>query len=167
MNPFGPEVLSAGQAIGLLGSDGTPSAAWFENPMDALRGVFSTPQQKAALLALLDQLFPAAAIAGTAPNEKWHPLLGAQPAGNLYLTVANGTAPLTLGLAGEVHSTTSPLPAELRCHLPIVKIDGDSVSAIAGTAEGPLDLALRIELQWLRSQGRSIDLQAIRVTPRR
>jgi hypothetical protein len=164
VNPLGPEVLSAGKAIGLLGNDGTPSADWFQSPIESLRGILTSPQRKAAFLDLLDRLFPPDPAAATAANEKWHPLLGNHPAGNLYLTVANGTAPLKLGLAGEIHSTASPLPAALRCHLPIAKIDGDSVSAIAGTAEGPFDVELRVELGWSRGGGQSIDVRAIRLT---
>ena len=81
MNPLGPEVLSAGKAIGLLGNDGTPSADWFQSPIESLRGMFTSPQRKAAFLDLLDRLFPPDPAAATAANEKWHPLLGNHPAG--------------------------------------------------------------------------------------
>ena len=158
MNGLGPEVQSVGKAIGLLNDSGLPSAAWFEQPLDALKSIFTSPAQKAALLNLLDQLFPPQPSGPTTPaNETWHPLLGNQPAGNVYLTVANGAAPLTLGVAGDLHSSTSPIPAALRCHLPVVKIDGDTVTAVAGTADGPLQLELRVELDWSRNAGQSID----------
>src|SRR5262249_60028630 len=127
---LGPEVLSAGKAIGILNDDGLPLPSWFDQPLAALQSIFTSPTQRAALLNLLDQLFPPQPLGPQTPaNEKWHPLLGNQPAGNLYLTVANETAALTLGVAGDLHSTTSPIPAALRCHLPVAKIDGDTVTA--------------------------------------
>jgi large repetitive protein len=165
MNGLGPEVLTAGKAIGILDDGGLPSASWFDQPIAALESIFTSPTQRAALLNLLDQLFPAQPPGPLTPaNEKWHPLLGDQPAGNIYLTIANGAAPLTLGIAGDLHSTTSPNPAALRCHLPVAKIDGDSVAAVAGTADGPLQLELRVELDWSRNTGQSIDLHAIRLS---
>src|SRR5262249_53311223 len=134
-------------------------------PLAAFERIFSSPAQKGALLSLLDQLFPPQPSGPpTAANEKWHPLLGDQAAGNLYLTVANGTGPLTLGVAGDLHSTSSPIPAALRCHLPVVTVDGDAATAVAGTADGPLQLELRVELGWSRQAGQSIDLRAIRLT---
>src|SRR5207247_1494623 len=37
-------------------------------------------------------------------------------------------------------------------------------AAVAGTANGPLQLELRVELDWSRHAGQSIDLRAIRLT---
>ena len=164
MNGLSPEVLTAGKAIGILSDGGLPLASWFDEPLAALQNIFTSPTQKTALLNLFDQLFPPQSSGPPTPaNEKWHPLLGIQPAGNLYLTVANGTGPLTLGVAGDLHSTTSPIPAALRCHLPMAKIDGETVTAVAGTADGPLQLEVRVEVDWSRNTGQSIDLRAIRI----
>ena len=163
MIDLGPEISAAATAIGLL-DGGELSAAWFENPLKALESILSSPAQRSGLLDLLDRLFPAESLAGTPANEKWHPLLGAQPNGNLYLTTANGGSPLQFGIGGEIHSSTSLLPASLRAHLPVVQADATGVTAIAGTAEGPFKLDLRVELKWSPATGQSIALAAIRAS---
>jgi len=164
MIDLGPEVLSAAKAIGLVDGTGALSPAWFENPLAGIEKLLSSPDQRKAFLDLLDQLFPPETPVGAASNDKWHPLLGSQPSGNLYLTVANGASPLKLGIAGEVHGTTSPLPTSLRCHLPIVMAGSTGISAIAGTADGPFKLDLGTELNWSKANGQSIELRAIRAS---
>ncbi len=164
MIEINPEVLAAAKAIGLFDGGGNLSTAWFEHPLAAVEMMLTSPNQREALLDLFDQLFEPETPPGVAANEKWHPLLGNQPNGNLYLTVANHTNPLTLGIGGEIHSTTSPLPASLRCHLPIVSATGSTVTAVAGTDDGPFKIDLRVELNWSKATGQSIGLRAIRAS---
>src|SRR5690242_9891364 len=113
MNGVSPTIEDAARTIGLFGSDGNLSKDWFTNPLVPLGNILTNPTQRTALLDLLDQLWPPENPPGTPANEKWHPLLGSQERGNLYLTVANGTGPLKIGLSGEVRSTATPLAASL------------------------------------------------------
>jgi hypothetical protein len=73
-------------------------------------------------------------------GENWHPLLGEQTVGNLYLTVTDaGGGAIVLGVAGDVHAAApGALTATLRARLPIVKLQGTAGNAIAGTSDGPL-----------------------------
>jgi hypothetical protein len=135
MIDIGPGILAAAKAIGLLDGGGNLSASWFENPLDGVASLLSSADQRAAVLTLLDQFFPPVTPLGMPANQKWHPLVANQPNGNLYLTTANGAGPLHLGIAGEIHSTTSLLPASLRCQLPIVAANGAAVTPIAGTGD--------------------------------
>ncbi len=160
------EVLAAAKAIGLVNDRGVLSPEWFDKPLAGLESLLTSAAQRKALLDLLDQLFTPEKPLGVPSNEKWHPLLGSQPRGNLYLTVANGASPLRLGIGGEIHSTIAPLPTSLRCHLPIVSVDSNSVTAIAGTEDGPFQLDLRSELNWSRATGQSIELRALRASAR-
>src|SRR5215472_11783283 len=164
MIDLGPEVLAAAKAIGLVDGSGALSPGWFESPLAGIEKLLSSADQRKAFLDLVDRLFPPEATVGAPSIEKWHPLLGRQPSGNLYLTVANGANPLKLGVAGEVRSTASPLPTSLRCHLPIVMAGSSGISAIAGTVDGPFKLDLRTELNWSKAKGQSIELRAIRAS---
>ena len=161
MTGLDPVLVDAGKTIGLLDSSGDLSSDWFQNPFHQLEEIFSDATQRSAMLDLIDQLWKPDTPADAPANEKWHPLLGAQTLGNLYLTVANGSGPIKLGVAGELHSTTSPLPAELRAHLPLIKVTDAGVTAIAGGEEGPFEIAVRVELGWSRAKGQAIDLKAI------
>jgi len=97
-------VETAAKIVGMEEGGEFPSTNWLHDPFTPLSTILTSDEQRQALLDLLDQLWPPQNPAGVANNEKWHPILGPQPAGNLYFTVANGTGPLTLGLAGERHT---------------------------------------------------------------
>jgi hypothetical protein len=161
VNGLDPIVENAGRSIGLLGSDGSLSSAWFQNPLEELKGVLTDPGQRTALLSLIDRLWKPEPIPGAPATEKWHPLLGNQPSGNLYLTVDEGPVAVTVGVAADFHSTTSPLPASLRAHLPLIRAADDGVTGISGTDAGPFDAEVRVELNWSRAGGQDIDLRAI------
>ena len=146
------EVLDLGKAIGLFDDGGSLRPQWFENPLgdstntESIKSIFTNDTQRAAFLRVLDALLPPAQVPDVPSNETWHPLLGDQARGNAYLTVntANG---VTFGFAGEFHSTDGPPPlASLKAHLPLVSFSGGNVTAVAGTANGPLDVSLRIHL---------------------
>ena len=143
---LGNEILDLGKAIGLFDDGGNLQASWFEKPLDRIESIFTIDSQRAAFLRLLDALLPAVQLADLPANETWHPLLGNQTRGNAYLTVNTGSA-VTFGFAGDFHSTDGPPPlASLRAHLPLVSFSGGNVTAVAGTANGPLDVSLRIHL---------------------
>jgi hypothetical protein len=157
-------VETAAEVIGLSDSAGFPSINWLHDPFTPLTGILANGAQLQALLDLLDQLWPAQNPPGVAANEKWHPILGAQSGGNLYLTVANAQQPLTIGVAGETHSAAGPLGAALRARMPLVTVSGGSVNFVAGTKDGPFALELRVELDWSVAGGQSIGLRAIRAS---
>jgi len=156
-------VETAAKVIGLSDNSGFPSTNWLHDPLTPLTSILSSDEQRQALFDLLDQLWPAQNPPGVAANEKWHPILGSQGSGNLYLTVANGTQPLTIGVAGE-RSTAGPLQAALRARMPLVTVNAGAVNFVAGTSDGPFALDLRVELDWSVASGHSIGLGAIRAS---
>src|SRR5262245_46610569 len=122
-----PEVLSAAQAIGLLSASGSLNADWFSNPSAKLKTILSGADQRAALLDLLDRLLPGTAVSGAHAGEKWFPLLGEQPRGNIYLTAKNGSAShVTIGCAGllEPSPGTGTPSASLLVQLPLARFSG-------------------------------------------
>ncbi len=152
------EIADAGKAIGLLKPDGGLKPEWFADPLGNLESILSDSDQRAAFLDLLDQIVPPASVPGIAPNEKWHLLVGKAGAGNLYLTAsANGV--VKFGLAADL-TGGGATNASLRAHLPVVSFSGNTLTAIAGTNDGPLDVTLRVELN-LAHSATSIGLKAI------
>ena len=143
---LGSEILDLGKAIGLFDDSGNLQAPWFDNPLNAIESILTNDTQRAAFLRLLDALLPPIQSPDIPANETWHPLLGDQTRGNAYLTVNTGSA-VTFGFAGNFQSTdgTPPL-ASLQAHLPLVSFNGGNVTAVAGTASGPLDVSLRVHL---------------------
>ena len=143
---LGNEVLDLGKAIGLFNDGGSLQTHWFNDPLQNIESIFTVDTQRAAFLRVLDALLAPVQLPDTPAGETWHPLLGDQTLGNAYLTV-NTTNAVTFGFAGEFHSTDGPPPlASLRAHLPLVSFNGGNVTAVAGSASGPLDLSLRIHL---------------------
>ncbi len=145
---LGNELLDLGKAIGLFDDSGNLQTSWFQNPLANIESILQNSTQRSALLRLLDDFLPPEQLPDIPQGESWHPILGSQPRGNAYLTVANNGT-VTFGFAGEFHSTDGPPPfASLSAHLPIVSFSGTNVTAVAGTASGPLDFSLRIHLGW-------------------
>lgn len=142
------ELLNLGQAIGLFDDSGNLQTSWFQNPLSDIESILTDSTQRAAFLNLLDDFLPAATVADAPAGESWHPLLGQQPQGNLYLTVANNGS-VTFGVAGEFQGPGAGTPqATLYVHLPLVTTNGSSVTAVAGTSNGPLEVGLRVHLGW-------------------
>jgi len=143
---LGNEVLDLGEAIGLFDGNGNLQPNWFENPLDEIKSIFTDDTQRAAFLRVLDALLAPQQLPDLPNNETWHPLFGNQSRGNAYLTV-NTSNGVTLGFAGEFHSSDGPPPsASLQAHLPLVSFSGGNVTAVAGTPNGPLDVMLRLHL---------------------
>jgi hypothetical protein len=149
---LGAELSDLGKAIGLLDGDGNLNTHWFEDPIGELESIFKYPTQRAGLMSFLDALLPPAALAGLPQGEKWHPLLGNDPSfrGNLYITVKDTGAEVLFGVAGDYATSPGTTPsASLRARLPLISANS-GVHAIAGTANGPLSVELRLELGWTR-----------------
>ena len=147
-NDLANEVLDLGKAIGLFDDNGNLQTSWFDNPLSSIRSILSDSGQRAAFLDLLDAFLPAAQVQDVPAGESWHPLMGDQPRGNAYLTVQSNGA-VTFGFAGLFQSDDSATPvASLRAHLPVVSFNGNTVTAVAGTSNGPLEFSLRLHLGW-------------------
>ena len=143
-----PEILDAVKAIGLVSDTGDIDSSWFATPSAYLESILTNATQRAAVLDLLDLVLPPQAVPGAPAGEKWHPLLGTQPDGNLYLTV--GTAdPVVIGFAGAFTALASPA-VTVMCRLPMASLSGTAFTPIAGTATGPLEIDLAITLNWTR-----------------
>jgi len=161
-----PELTDAATAVGLLKADKSLDASWFEDPASRLKTILSNPPQREAAMHLLDALIPPSAGVGAPAGEEWHPLLNgtATRNGNLYLTVrTDGSGTTVLGLAGGLSGPKdSPTTASLHGHVPLVSANGGMVTAVAGTATNPIELDLRLEVDWT-TPAQAIGLKAIRV----
>ena len=143
------ELEALATAIGLLDASGQLDPGWFSEPLTRLAGAVRTPEQRAALIRFFDLALPAVPEPGRPATEKWHPLLGQQDQGNLYLTL-NDTAPgLVLGLAGEFHTPDGgAVPASLRIQGDLIAADG-GVDLVVGTAAHPIVAELRVQTGWI------------------
>jgi hypothetical protein len=163
---LGGEVLDLGKSIGLFSDDGNLDTTWFQHPLDRLESILTNQpnhSQRDALVALVDALLPPVQLNGIPDGEKWHPLLGDQPRGNVYLTVKTDSSGVVFGTAGDFSSTGAANPkASLRVHMPLVR-GSASISAVAGTADGPLKVDFRLELGWQRP-AQTIGLDAVSVS---
>lgn len=139
-------LIDAAEAVGLISSTQDLEPGWFENPLSHIESILTNADQRTALFNLLDQVLPPEPVPGIAPGAKWHPLLGTQAQGNLYLTVNDTVSPVLLGLGGRYGGDI----AALRMEVPAVALAGNHITAIAGTAAGPLTLALDVTLNWTR-----------------
>jgi large repetitive protein len=139
-------LLDIAQAIGLVSTSQDLDPAWFENPLQHLESILTDSGQRAALFDLLDQVLPPAPVPGAATGAKWHPLLGNQPQGNVYLTVDHAGSPVVIGLGARFGTGIASLLAEV----PVLALTGGAVSAVAGTAGGPVRLRLTVQFGWTR-----------------
>ncbi|MFN8204007.1 MAG: DUF6603 domain-containing protein [Solirubrobacteraceae bacterium] len=136
-----PNVAAVLRTVGLFDADDHLVAEWFQDPMARVRTVLSDPVQRAALKQVLDDVLGSAA--GAPAGVAWHPLLEDSPRGNVFLTVAGEV----VGVAAQVSTPADASPrASLGVRLPLVDASGTELRAIAATADGPLELALDLEL---------------------
>jgi hypothetical protein len=148
------ELSDAGKLLGLLQDDGNLNAGWFGDPIGNLESILGTPAQRAALLRLLDALMPPAPLAGIPDSEKWHPILGDQANGNVYITTNDTDAGVTFGIGGEFGGPT----AKLRAQVALVNANS-GVHALPG----PLRVQLRVQLGF-KQPAQPIGLDAISAT---
>ncbi len=137
-------LLDIAEAVGLVSPTQQLDPSWFENPLGRIETILTNSDQRGALFDLLDQVLPPAPVAGASTGAKWHPLLGNQAQGNVYLTVDASATPV-VGLGAQY----SGGPASLLAEVPVLALGG-GVSAIVGTASGPVRLALAVQLGWTR-----------------
>src|SRR5215472_3739311 len=147
------ELRDLGQALGILDGSGSFDPDWLGDPLGAIESVLKQPDQRAAFLRFLDDVAPPASISGLPAGEKWHPLLGNQPNGNLYLTVRDPSGSVDVGLAGDFGSSAAPsVQARLRAQIALIQA-GSTLSLAGGTTTGPLIVELRLDLNWRRGTG--------------
>jgi hypothetical protein len=143
---LGTELQDLAKALGLIDPvSGQFNWDWFGDPLHNIEKIFSNQGQRDAFNDLLNALIAPTPIDGIPSDESWHPLLADQPRGNVFLTVKEDGANVTFGVAGEFHSATSP-DASLRAHMPLFVSDGTSITAVAGSANGPLQVGLRVDV---------------------
>ncbi len=139
------ELSDLGQAIGLISNGGIDSS-WFGDPTSKLETILSNPTQRQALMALLDALLPPATVPDIPEGEKWHPLLGNFPRGNVYVTVNDSGPNVLFGIGADFGNPGSAgVTADVQVSLPLISAD-TSVQPVAGTAAGPLRVALQVHL---------------------
>ena len=139
------ELSDLGQAIGLI-SNGSIDSGWFEDPQKRLSTILSDPQQRQALMNLVNALLPPATLPGIPENETWHPLLGNQPRGNVYLTLNTSEPAVVFGVAADFGNLGSTgITADVQVSLPLVSADG-AVQGVAGTPARPLRVAVQAQL---------------------
>jgi large repetitive protein len=135
-------LLGMAEAIGLASSTDELNTGWFANPLQRIESILTDSGQRAALFNLLDQVLPPLPVAGASTGAKWHPLLGTQPEGNLFLTIDESATPIVIGLGAQFGTGTASLLAEV----PVLGLNGGSLSAITGTASGNVRLLLNVAL---------------------
>ncbi|MEV0181704.1 alpha/beta hydrolase [Streptomyces sp. NPDC050625] len=143
------ELQALATAIGLLDAGGNLDPGWFSAPLTRLADAVRTPDQRAALAEFFDLALPPEPEPGRPAEEKWHPLLGRQELGNLYLTLRDTGSDLVLGIAGELHTPPgATVPARLRLQGDVIAAGAD-VDVVAGTSDHPIVAELRVETGWV------------------
>jgi hypothetical protein len=157
------ELAELATAIGLLDASGNLDVGWFSDPLTRLTGALGTPSQRRALLRFFDLALPATPESGVPPEEKWHPLLGEQANGNLYLTLRDTGDGIVLGVGGDFHSGAGAIvPARIRTKFDIITATS-TVDFVVGTASHPLVIEVRVETGWPfdPAAGHPVGLEAI------
>lgn len=142
-----PDLRALGRALGFLTAAGEPALEWFSDPLSRLRNIVSHPAQRAGLRDLIRELITAAPLSETLDDQTWHPLLGNQPAGNVYLIVQGADSTLNLGVGAIAHSVGATT-TELRVEVPIINASGSGADFVLGQPAHPIDVRLRIEVGW-------------------
>ena len=157
-----PELAALAQAIGLLDASGGIDTGWFAQPLTRLAQAVAVPQQRDALVRFANLALPPVPEPGRPAGETWHPLLGSQERGNLYLTLNDTATGLVIGIAGDFHAGAgAPVPASLRIQSDLIAA-GASLDVVAGTTAHPIVAELRVETGWdYAPPGQPIGLQAV------
>ena len=157
-----PELAALGQAIGLLDASGSIDTGWFAQPLTRLAQAVAVPQQRDALVRFANLALPPVPEPGRPAGETWHPLLGAQERGNLYLTLNDTATGLVIGIAGDFHAGTgAPVPASLRIQSDLIAA-GASLDVVAGSTAHPIAAELRVQTGWAYAPpGQPIGLRAV------
>jgi hypothetical protein len=147
------ELTDLVKLIGLVDASGNIDTSWFANPLAKLSQALRNETQRQALTDFLDHTMPPADEPGLPAGEKWHPLLGAQSRGNLYLTVRDTGSGLVVGIAGDLHSSpTATVPGRLRIQGDLIAASS-TVDLVVGTSTNPIVAEARIETGWTYNPG--------------
>lgn len=142
------ELSELATAIGLLDASGNLDVSWFSDPLTRLGGALRTASQRAALLRFFELALPPTPEPGVPAAEKWHPLLGSQANGNLYLTLRDTGSGIVLGVGGDFHSGAgATVPGRIRTQFDIISATS-TVDLVVGTASHPLVIEVRVETGW-------------------
>src|SRR5271156_1687220 len=101
------ELSDLGQAIGLI-SNGGIDDGWFGNPQAKLSTILSDAGQRQAFMSMVNALLPPAPLPRLPNGETWHPLLGDQPRGNVYITINSSGPSVVFGMAADFGNPGSP-----------------------------------------------------------
>jgi hypothetical protein len=139
-------LADAAKALGILDEGGRLQDAFFAGPLTQMRVMLTEPRRRAALLRALDGLLSAAPPRATEPARRRYPLAELDPH-ELSLTV-DVVAPIadavaTLGLGARIAVTDGPT---IDIDVPLVRGSGSSLTAVLGTADGPLTARMTTEL---------------------
>lgn len=139
------ELEALAEAIGLLDVSGNLDVSWFSAPLTRVGSMLRTPQQRQAVSTFLDLALPGTTEPGRPPAEKWHPLLGTLPNGNLYLTVRDTGSGLVIGIGGDFHSGTgAAVQGRLRVQGDIISA-GAALDVVVGSVASPIVVEVRVE----------------------
>lgn len=142
------ELSELGQAIGLVDSAGNFDASWFSEPIMRLAETLKAPAQRSALLRFLDAILPPENEPGRPAGEKWHPLLGQQSNGNLYLTAFDTGSGVMLGVGVDFHAGAgAAVNGRIRAQMNVIRADS-SLTFVAGTNSDPIVVELRVDTNW-------------------
>jgi hypothetical protein len=142
------ELAELAKAIGLVDAAGDLDVTWFSEPLTRLGGAVRTAPQRQALLRFFDLALPALPEPGRPANEKWHPLLGAIPNGNLYLTLRDTGIGVVIGVGGDFHSGSgAAVQGRIRAQADVINANG-TVDLVVGTPIHPLVIEVRVETAW-------------------
>src|SRR5262245_31124230 len=141
------ELTELATAIGLLGASGDIEPTWFSEPLTRLGAALTNESQRQAVTRFFDLALPPTPEPGRPANEKWHPLLGAQTNGNLYLTLRDTGSGLVIGVGGDFHSAGAPVNGRIRAQADIFSATG-TLDLVVGTSAHPLVVEVRVETGW-------------------
>ena len=106
------------RAIGLLQPDGQPDPGWLQDPASRLAGVLARDEQRAALLAFVNEALGGSARETDARGVIWLPLLELNtPPLTVFVTVDEQPADIRLGLALRVRTTAPASRSQLEIPL--------------------------------------------------
>ena len=142
------ELAELAKAIGLLDASGNLDVGWFSDPLTSLEGAVRTASQRQALLRFFDLALPPTPQPGRPAAEKWHPLLGTQTNGNLYLTLRDTGNGVVLGVGGDFHNGAgAAVSGRIRTQADVIDATS-TVALVVGTASHPLVVEVRVETGW-------------------
>jgi len=130
------------KAIGLLTNSGTFNNQWLGDPGHYLGKVLSDPDQRDALLTVVEQLLGEGGGETDAQQRKWLPLFhSANPVISFFAVVDDSDASnIRIGLGVKVRSNDSKGSASL--HIPLFQTSGNAIAL--GQADTTIDFSCEV-----------------------